>query len=48
MKLLKKRIETWNGKKVVIFRPNPEVPREVALKRLEKLLDKVIARQSAS
>lgn len=37
-----------NGRKVKAWVPNPEIPREKALKRLEKLLDKVIARQRAS
>lgn len=39
---------TLNGRKVKAWVPNPEIPREKALKRFIELLDKVAARQRAS
>jgi hypothetical protein len=41
MKLLEKRIETWNGKRVVVYRPNPKYPQEKAYRELIELIEKI-------
>jgi len=47
MKLIKKT-ETWNGRRIVVYRPNPKYPREKAFKELIELIDKIVARKNTS
>lgn len=44
LKPLERKVETWNGKRVVVYRPNPKYPRERALKELEEMLTKIARR----
>jgi hypothetical protein len=45
---VERKIETWNGKRIVVYRPNPKYSRKRAYKELMELIGKIAAREAAS
>jgi hypothetical protein len=45
---VERKIETWNGKRIVVYRPNPKYSRKRAYKELMELIGKIVARETAS